>query len=222
PDPRSPDAFPERSRVRESSDSRCLLPFRYRGREEPVERRELAVLCLRGDDESAGLPPESVRKQRTIRRKYDTATKAARCTGRSARSSSNPAARCWKDVPRTPGPPETSLRSPMADAPPPQRLARELGTFGAVMMGLGSIVGTGVFVSLGIAAGVAGPAVVVAAAVGALVATFNGLSSAQLAANHPVSGGTYEYGYRFLTPAFGFTAGWMFLVAKSASAATAA
>ena len=110
----------------------------------------------------------------------------------------------------------------MADAPPPQRLARELGTFGAVMMGLGSIVGTGVFVSLGIAAGVAGPAVVVAAAVGALVATFNGLSSAQLAANHPVSGGTYEYGYRFLTPAFGFTAGWMFLVAKSASAATAA
>jgi APA family basic amino acid/polyamine antiporter len=90
------------------------------------------------------------------------------------------------------------------------------------MMGLGSIVGTGVFVSIGIAAGVAGPAVVVAVAVGALVATFNGLSSAQLAANHPVSGGTYEYGYRFLTPTLGFAAGWMFLVAKSASAATAA
>lgn len=90
------------------------------------------------------------------------------------------------------------------------------------MMGLGSIVGTGVFVSIGIAAGVAGPAVVVAVAVGALVATFNGLSSAQLAASHPVSGGTYEYGYRFLSPALGFTAGWMFLVAKSASAATAA
>ncbi len=106
--------------------------------------------------------------------------------------------------------------------PSPPRLARELGLFGAVMMGLGSIVGTGVFVSVGIAAGVAGPAVVVAVAVGALVATFNGLSSAQLAANHPVSGGTYEYGYRFLTPTLGFAAGWMFLVAKSASAATAA
>ncbi|HSG63931.1 MAG TPA: APC family permease, partial [Gammaproteobacteria bacterium] len=50
----------------------------------------------------------------------------------------------------------------------------------------------------------------------------NGLSSAQLAANHPVSGGTYEYGYRYLDPALGFTAGWMFLCAKSASAATAA
>jgi len=90
------------------------------------------------------------------------------------------------------------------------------------MMGLGSIVGTGVFVSIGIAAGIAGPAVIIAVAVGAMVATFNGLSSAQLAANHAVSGGTYEYGYEFLSPAFGFTAGWMYLIAKSASAATAA
>lgn len=90
------------------------------------------------------------------------------------------------------------------------------------MMGLGSIIGTGVFVSIGIAAGVTGPSIVLAIVVGAIVATFNGLSSAQLAANHPVSGGTYEYGYRWLHPSLGFTAGWMFLCAKSASAATAA
>ncbi len=102
------------------------------------------------------------------------------------------------------------------------QLQRELGVFGAVMMGLGSIVGTGVFVSIGIAAGVTGPSVVIALALAAAVATFNGLSSAQLAANHPVSGGTYEYGYRYLNPWIGFTAGWMFLSAKSASAATAA
>lgn len=101
-------------------------------------------------------------------------------------------------------------------------LRRELGTFGAVMMGLGSIVGTGVFVSIGIGAGVAGPAVVLAIAVAAVVAACNGLSSAQLAASHPVSGGTYEYGYKYLNPYLGFTAGWMFLCAKSASAATAA
>jgi APA family basic amino acid/polyamine antiporter len=61
-----------------------------------------------------------------------------------------------------------------------------------------------------------------AIALAAVVATFNGLSSAQLSANHPVSGGTYEYGYRYLTPSLGFTAGWMFLCAKTASAATAA
>ena len=48
------------------------------------------------------------------------------------------------------------------------------------------------------------------------------MSSAQLAASHPISGGTYEYGYRYLNPTLGFTAGWMFLSAKSASAATAA
>lgn len=102
------------------------------------------------------------------------------------------------------------------------QLSRDLGLGGAIMMGLGSMIGTGVFVSIGIAAGVAGPAVILAIALAALVATCNALSSAQLAASHPVSGGTYEYGYRYLGPRLGFTAGWMFLCAKSASAATAA
>lgn len=90
------------------------------------------------------------------------------------------------------------------------------------MMGLGSMVGTGVFVSIGIVAGIAGPSTILAIALAAIVATCNGLSSAQLAANHPVSGGTYEYGYKYLNPWLGFTAGWMFLIAKIASAATAA
>jgi APA family basic amino acid/polyamine antiporter len=101
-------------------------------------------------------------------------------------------------------------------------MRRELGVFGATMMGLGSIIGTGVFVSIGVAAGIAGPAVVVAIGLAAAVATCNALNSAQLAASHPVSGGTYEYGYRYLSPALGFAAGWMFLCAKTASAATAA
>ncbi|MEM6394031.1 MAG: APC family permease [Planctomycetota bacterium] len=101
-------------------------------------------------------------------------------------------------------------------------LKRQVGIGGAVVLGLGSILGTGVFVSIGIAAGVTGPSVVLAVGVAALVAVCNGLSSAQLAANHPVAGGTYAYGYRYLTPELGFTAGWLFLAAKSASAATAA
>jgi len=105
---------------------------------------------------------------------------------------------------------------------PHPQLKRELGVLGATLMGLGSIVGTGVFVSIGIAAGIAGPAVILAVAIGAIVATCNGLNSAQLAATHAVSGGTYEYGYKYLTPWLGFTAGWMFLLAKTASAATAA
>jgi APA family basic amino acid/polyamine antiporter len=101
-------------------------------------------------------------------------------------------------------------------------LRRSLGLWGAIWMGLGSIVGTGVFVSIGIAAGIAGSAVIVSIALAAIVALCNGLSAAQLTANHPVSGGTYEYGYRYLNPWLGFTAGWLFLLAKSASAATAA
>ena len=105
---------------------------------------------------------------------------------------------------------------------PSKRLRPELGLVGAIALGLGSIVGTGVFVSIGIGAGIAGPAVLVAIAIAALVALCNGLSSAQLAASHPVSGGTYQYGYEYASPAIGFIAGWMFLCAKSATAATAA
>lgn len=101
-------------------------------------------------------------------------------------------------------------------------LERTTGFGGAVLLGLGSILGTGVFVSLGLAAGIAGPSVLLGTVLAALLAAANGLSSAQLAANHPVSGGTYEYGYRYLSPLLGFTAGWTFLIAKSASAATAA
>ncbi|MCS6814754.1 MAG: APC family permease [Cyanobacteria bacterium] len=105
---------------------------------------------------------------------------------------------------------------------PPTRLRRQVGLSGAILMGLGSIVGTGVFVSIGIAAGIAGAAMIVGVVVGALIALSNGFNSAQLAASHPVSGGSYEYGYKYLSSWAGFTAGWMFLWAKTASAATAA
>ncbi len=105
---------------------------------------------------------------------------------------------------------------------PPDTLHRQLGVAGATLLGLGSIVGTGVFVSLALAAGAAGSGVLAAVALAAGVAACNGLSSAQLAASHPKSGGTYEYGYRYLSPLWGFSAGWMFLCAKTASAATAA
>jgi APA family basic amino acid/polyamine antiporter len=111
---------------------------------------------------------------------------------------------------------------PSSDDSPQGQLQRQVGVFGATLMGLGSILGTGIFVSIGTAAGAAGPSVVLAIVVAALVAACNALSSAELAAAHPVSGGTYEYGYRWLTPWLGFTAGWMFLCAKTASAATAA
>lgn len=101
-------------------------------------------------------------------------------------------------------------------------LRRSIGFFGAVGLGLGSILGTGVFVSLALVTGVAGSWSPLAVALAGLLAACNGLSSAQLASAHPVSGGTYEYGHKYVHPLAGYLAGWMFLIAKSASAATAA
>ncbi|MBY6064464.1 APC family permease [Pseudidiomarina sediminum] len=101
------------------------------------------------------------------------------------------------------------------------QLVRSTGMVGAIMLGLGSILGTGVFVSLGFGYALAGDALLYAIALAAFVALCNGLSSAQLAAAHPVSGGTYEYAYQYLNRHWAFVAGWVFICAKSASAAAA-
>jgi len=101
-------------------------------------------------------------------------------------------------------------------------LERTAGVAGAMLLGLGSILGTGVYVIVAMTTVEVGWWVLFAIVAGGLVATANGLNSAQLAAALPVSGGAYEYGYRLMTPPVGFTAGLMFMLAKSASAATAA
>ena len=101
-------------------------------------------------------------------------------------------------------------------------LLRTLTLTDAVAVGLGAIIGAGIFVVTGVAAGVAGPAFVVGLAIAGLVAACNALSSAQLAAVYPQSGGTYEYGYQLLNPEVGFAAGFMFLVSKLSAAGVVA
>lgn len=103
-----------------------------------------------------------------------------------------------------------------------QSLVRQTSLFGALVLGLGSILGTGAYVSTVLAVDIAGSLTIISVLIAAFTALCNGLSSAQLSAAHPVSGGTYEYGYQFLTPTAGFVAGSFFIIAKSASAATAA
>jgi APA family basic amino acid/polyamine antiporter len=83
-------------------------------------------------------------------------------------------------------------------------------------------VGAGIFVVSGVAAGIAGPAFLLAHLIAGAAATANALSSAQLAAAYPLSGGAYEYGYRVLSPVWGFAAGWAFLTSKVAAAGTVA
>lgn len=92
----------------------------------------------------------------------------------------------------------------------------------AVGIGFGAIVGAGIFVVTGVAAGIAGPAFLVGLALAGAAAAANALSAAQLAAAYPQAGGAYEYGYRLLHPLAGFAAGWMFLASKIAAAGTVA
>lgn len=101
-------------------------------------------------------------------------------------------------------------------------LQRRLGLGDAVFIGLGSMVGAGVFAVWGPAADAAGTGLLVGLAIAALVAFGNATSSAQLAAAHPTSGGTYAYGRAELGPWWGFVAGWGFIIGKTASCAAMA
>ncbi|MDG4806538.1 APC family permease [Micromonospora sp. WMMD1120] len=102
-------------------------------------------------------------------------------------------------------------------------LARRLGVPDAVVIGLGAMLGAGVFVVFGPAAAAAGGAGLLPALVLAgFVAYCNATSSARLAARYPESGGTYVYGRERLGPFAGFLAGWGFVVGKTASCAAMA
>ncbi|MEU5725591.1 APC family permease [Micromonospora sp. NPDC047738] len=111
----------------------------------------------------------------------------------------------------------------MADSPGhPTTLARRLGTSDAVVIGLGSMIGAGVFAAFAPAAEAAGSGLLIGLALAAVVAYCNGTSSAQLAAVYPTSGGTYIYGRERLGDWWGFLAGWGFVVGKTASCAAIA
>lgn len=101
-------------------------------------------------------------------------------------------------------------------------LQRRLGLGDAVAIGLGSMIGAGVFAALAPAAAAAGSGLLIGLAIAAVVAYCNATSSAQLAAQYPTSGGTYVYGREQLGPWSGFMAGWCFVIGKTASCAAMA
>ena len=101
-------------------------------------------------------------------------------------------------------------------------LRRELGVSDAVIIGAGSMIGAGVFAAWAPAAEAAGTGLIIGLAIAGVVALCNAMSSAQLAAIHPESGGTYVYGRRQLSPAWGHLAGWGFVVGKTSSCAAMA
>ena len=102
------------------------------------------------------------------------------------------------------------------------QLERRLGTADAVVMGLGSMIGAGIFVALAPAAAAAGTSLLISLAAAAAVAYLNATSSARCAARYPESGGAYVYGRKRLGEFWGYLAGWGFVVGKTASCAAAA
>lgn len=101
-------------------------------------------------------------------------------------------------------------------------LERRLGVGDAVVIGAGSMIGAGVFAAWAPAADAAGTGLIIGLVIAGVVAFCNAASSAQLAAIHPESGGTYVYGRRQLGPFWGHLAGWGFVVGKTASCAAMA
>ncbi|MDK1472268.1 APC family permease [Streptomyces sp. 549] len=113
---------------------------------------------------------------------------------------------------------------PAQPQPQPQQpqLGRRLGLLDAVVIGLGAMLGAGVFAALAPAAGAAGSGLLLGLALAAAVAYCNATSSARLAARYPASGGTYVYGRERLGAFWGHQAGWAFVVGKTASCAAMA
>ncbi len=114
------------------------------------------------------------------------------------------------------------MAEPDGASPIPSRLARRLGVGDAVVVGLGAMLGAGVFAAFGPAAAAAGSGLLWGLVLAALVAAGNATSSAQLAAVHPESGGAYVYGRRQLGRGWGVLAGWAFVSGKTASCAAMA
>lgn len=101
-------------------------------------------------------------------------------------------------------------------------LSRRLTTVDAVVIGMGSMIGAGVFAVWAPAARAAGSWLLLGLTIALAAAYCNATSSAQLAAQYPTSGGTYIYGRERLGAWPGFLAGWGFVVGKAASVAAMA
>ncbi|WP_103531313.1 APC family permease [Streptomyces sp. SM11] len=114
------------------------------------------------------------------------------------------------------------MSKPSTAAGVPDELSRRLGVPDAVVIGLGSMIGAGIFAALAPAARSAGSGLLIGLVLAAVVAYCNATSSARLAARYPTSGGTYVYGRMRLGDFWGYLAGWAFVVGKTASCAAMA
>jgi len=95
------------------------------------------------------------------------------------------------------------------------KLKPSLGLFDATAISIGAIIGAGIFIVTGIAAGLAGSALVVSMLIAAVIALLTALSLAELTAWQPLEGSIYEYAYRLISPFAGFLAGWIWVLSNT-------
>lgn len=93
----------------------------------------------------------------------------------------------------------------------PSVLKREIGLFDATALGIGAIIGSGIFIVTGIVAGAAGPAMIFSVIIAGIIAIFSAMSVAELGAFLPQEGGTYAYAQKLISPFAGFIAGWIWI-----------
>jgi amino acid transporter/nucleotide-binding universal stress UspA family protein len=97
--------------------------------------------------------------------------------------------------------------------------ARNLGLFDATMIGVGAMIGAGIFVLTGLAAGVAGPAAILAFALNGVVTLLTAFSYAELASAIPEAGGGYSFIKRAFPSWVAFLSGWMLWFAYTVACA---
>ncbi len=88
-------------------------------------------------------------------------------------------------------------------------LSRNLRTFDITMIGVGAMIGAGIFILTGIAAGIAGPGVLLAFLLNGLITSFTAMTYAELGSAIPEAGGGYLWIRHGLSPAQAFLSGWM-------------
>ena len=94
-------------------------------------------------------------------------------------------------------------------------LKKTLGLLDTTALSVGAIIGGGIFVVIGITAGLSGSALVISMIIASIIALFTALSFSELAKWQPVEGSVYEYAHQLISPFSGFLAGFMWIISNT-------
>jgi APA family basic amino acid/polyamine antiporter len=121
-----------------------------------------------------------------------------------------------------PGPFATKPTEQLLEAAEGSRLARSIGALDLTALGIGAIIGTGIFVIIGEAIAESGPAIVISFVLAGVTCVFSALAYAELASTLPVSGSAYTYAYATMGEVFAWIIGWDLILEYGVSVAAVA